>query len=57
MDKSPYWQVRRGQEVLAHGLKETMPSKEQRQSMRNSGLKIYVDGKIFREKVNDHDSR
>lgn len=31
--------------------------KEQRQSMRNAGLKIYVDGKIFREKVNDHDSR
>lgn len=55
MDKSQYWQVRRGQEVLAHGLKETMPSREQRQSMRNAGLKIYVDGKIFREKVNDHD--
>jgi len=56
MDK-PYWQVCREKEVLAYGQKETMPSQGQRKSMREAGLKIYVEGKVFREKVNERGTR
>ena len=44
-----YWEVRRDGVPLASGPKETMPTLEQRKSMREGGCKIYVEGKIFRE--------
>lgn len=43
-----YWQVRQGNIVIAHGPKSTMPMLAARQSMRSAGMKIYVEGKIFR---------
>lgn len=48
MEKT-YWEVRRDGTPLANGTKATMPSLEERKSMRSGGLKIYVEGKIFRE--------
>lgn len=48
MEKT-YWEVRRDGVALAGGPKETMPNPEQRKSMRSAGLKIYVEGKLFRE--------
>lgn len=44
-----YWQVRRNGVPLAGGPKETMPTESERKSMRSAGLKIYVEGKLFRE--------
>lgn len=41
-----YWQVKRGTVVVAHGPKDTAPDKELRTSLRKSGHKIYVDGKL-----------
>jgi hypothetical protein len=45
-----YWEVRRDGVPLAGGSKKTMPDAAQRKSMRSGGCKIYVEGKIFREK-------
>lgn len=45
-----YWEVRRDGVTLAGGPKKTMPDAAQRKSMREGGCKIYVEGKIFREK-------
>lgn len=45
-----YWEVRRDGVPLAGGPKKTMPDAAQRKSMREGGCKIYVEGKIFREK-------
>lgn len=44
-----YWEVRRDGIIIAHGGKSTMPLIAERQSMRSAGMKIYVEGKIFRE--------
>lgn len=49
MADKTYWEVRRDGVPLAGGPKETMPTAEERKSMRSGGLKIYVEGKIFRE--------
>lgn len=45
-----YWEVRRGQEILAYGGKETIPTRDQQKSMCDAGLKIYVEGKVYRGK-------
>lgn len=47
-----YWEVRRDGIIIAHGSKSTMPQLAERQSMRSAGMKIYVEGKIFREVKN-----
>ena len=47
-----YWEVLRDGVPLAGGPKSTMPDLEQRKSMRAGGLKIYVEGKIFKEDKN-----
>ena len=44
-----YWENRRNGEVIAYGPKETMPTAEERKGMRSAGLKIYVEGKLYRE--------
>lgn len=53
MNKSPindhYWEVRQNGVIVAHGTKSTMPLLAERQSMRSAGMKIYIEGKIFRE--------
>jgi hypothetical protein len=45
----PYWENRRDGEVIAYGSKETMPTAAERKDMRLGGLKLYVNGKIYRE--------
>ena len=42
------WEVRRDGIVVAHGPAETLPDPETRKLLRNSGHKIYVDGKLLR---------
>ena len=49
MDDMPYWDVRRDGVPLAYGPKATMPTAEERKGMRSAGLKIYVEGKLYRE--------
>lgn len=44
-----YWEVRRNGVPLAGGSKATMPSAEERKLLRNGGLKLYVEGKLYRE--------
>jgi hypothetical protein len=44
-----YWENRRNGEVIAYGPKETMPTVSEQKSMRDGGLKTYVQGKLFRE--------
>lgn len=46
---APYWEVRRDGEPLAYGPKATMLTAEERKIMRAAGLKIYVEGKLYRE--------
>ena len=48
MEKT-YWEVRRNGVPLCGGPKSTMPCAEERKLLRDGGLKLYVDGKIFRE--------
>lgn len=48
MDKS-YWEVRRGSDRLAHGPKDTFPKEQERRILRSGGLKIYIEGKLYRE--------
>ena len=48
-DSAPYWEAKRDGERIAHGPKETMPSADERKRLRSGGLKIYVEGKLFRE--------
>lgn len=48
MDKS-YWEARRDGVTLGHGPKATFPNAEERKTLRAGGLKIYVEGKLFRE--------
>lgn len=43
------WEVRDGKTVLAHGPMETFPERDERGKFRRSGLKIYVDGKVWKE--------
>lgn len=45
----PYWENRRDGEVIAYGTKKTMPTAAERKDMRLGGLKLYVNGKIYRE--------
>ena len=47
--KSDYWEARRDGVVIGHGPKSTMPSAEDRKMLRAGGLKIYVEGKLYRE--------
>ena len=47
---SSYWEVKRDGKVIGHGSKLTMPGKELRKDLRAAGYKIYVEGKLFREK-------
>lgn len=42
------WEVRRNGVVVAHGPMETFPDAEMRKGLRNSGHKIYVDGKLYK---------
>ena len=44
-----YWEARRDGVVICHGPKKTMPSAEERKRLRAGGLKIYVEGKLYRE--------
>ena len=44
-----YWEARRDGAVIAHGPKKTMPGEQERKLMRSGGLKIYVEGKLYRE--------
>lgn len=44
-----FWEVKRDGEVLAYGPKETMPDAAMRKDMRLGGLKVYVEGKLYRE--------
>jgi hypothetical protein len=44
-----YWEARRDGVVISHGPKKTMPSVEERKRLRAGGLKIYVEGKLYRE--------
>lgn len=48
-EAKPYWENRRDGEVIAYGPKETMPTAAERKDMRLGGLKLYVNGKIYRE--------
>lgn len=48
-NNSGYWENRRNGEVIAYGPKETMPTVEEQKDMRLGGLKLYVNGKIYRE--------
>lgn len=43
------WEVRKDGQAYAGGPMETMPSAEQRRSMRAAGYQTYVDGKLYRE--------
>lgn len=43
------WEVRKDGQAYAGGPMETMPSAEQRRSMRAAGYQIYVDGRIQRD--------
>lgn len=49
MDKKNYWEVRRDGVPLCGGPKSTFPHAEERRLLRSGGLKIYVEGKLFRE--------
>ena len=49
MDDVPYWEVRREGVPLAYGPKATMPTTEERKMLRAGVLKIYVEGKLYRE--------
>ena len=46
---APYWEARRDGERIAHGPKKTMPSAEERKLIRLGGMKLYVEGKLYRE--------
>lgn len=50
MTDKDYWEVRRDGVPLCGGPKATFPDAEQRKKIREAGHKIYVEGKIFREK-------
>lgn len=50
MTDKEYWEVRRDGVPLCSGPKETLPDSAQRKALRESGHKIYVEGKLFREK-------
>lgn len=43
------WEVRRDGKTICYGSEKTMPSREERKSLRNAGYKIYVDKKLFKE--------
>ena len=47
--EEPHWEVRRSGEVIAYGSKETMPTVAEQKDMRLGGLKLYVNGKVYRE--------
>jgi hypothetical protein len=47
--KADYWEAKRDGVVIGHGPKSTMPSAEERKQLRAGGLKIYVEGKLYRE--------
>lgn len=49
VEAKPYWEIRRGGVVIAYGPKETMPTAAERKDMHLGGLKLYVNGKIYRE--------
>ena len=40
------WEVRKDGQAYAGGPMETMPSAEQRRSMRAAGYRIYVNGRV-----------
>lgn len=42
------WEVRRDGVVVAHGPEGSFPDPDTRKHLRNSGHKIYVDGKLYR---------
>lgn len=44
-----YWEARRDGAVIGHGPKSTFPNEEERKLLRAGGLKIYVEGKLYRE--------
>ena len=48
----PYWENRRNGEVIAFGPKETMPTAAEQKDMRLGGLRVYVEGKLYREDKN-----
>ncbi len=41
------WEVRRGDQILAHGPEATFPTPELRKALMAAGYKIFVDGKRF----------
>lgn len=49
INEKPYWEARRGADRLAYGPKETFPNAQERRALRSGGLKICVEGKLFRE--------
>lgn len=52
MDKD-YWEVRRDGVPLCGGSKATFPCAEERKLLRNGGMKLYVEGKLFKESKNN----
>lgn len=44
-----YWEVRRDGVTVCYGSKYSMPPLEDRKMLRDGGMKIYVEGKLFRE--------
>ena len=47
-----YWTVKRDGVPLCSGPKATFPNVEERKMLRAGGLKIYVEGKLYREGKN-----
>lgn len=45
----PYWQVKRGTDVLCHGPRETFPGPQERKRLRADGRRILVEGKPWKE--------
>ena len=44
-----YWEARRDGMTVAHGPRSTFPDAVERKQLRSGGLKIYVEGKLYRE--------
>lgn len=47
--KESYWEARRDGVTVAHGPKSTFPDAAERKQLRSGGLRVYVEGKFFRE--------
>lgn len=52
----PYWQVKRGTDVLCHGSRETFPDPAMRKTLKRDGYRLDVEGKLWKEKSHGIDN-